>query len=406
MATTIGLRCLTLALTFCGFIQLILPHALNERVDRTKVLLIDHLTNLRLQRDNYLTRCRLRVFVTGRRGQYLLRLSKDYIINHISPPKSRLLRLPRELRDPIYHLLCTPRDDGSLPASLNVLLINKQIYSEAELVFNAIEHTITIGDLERFQFGTIEYMGTPRTIQIEGGLDWHMSSLKHLVLNLKVCKLSTMTLDCFDVYIAHNGKQQWRNLKRLIGIWPELRDTPLESVRIDLAMSEQAEFEKKYLADLIRVIRNFKRTKIWAETADGDCSKRGENRSVLLPLVKAFNQGRRNWDTESSADNNLLVRYDEHILSERAMDSNDEEAEERAEEVRLKWSVRPTNDTSRSANSVWPEWSGKEEQYISQKMIHRAREEGARDWECRECLAVFDKPKELKAHIARGKWRK
>lgn len=303
----------------------------------------------------------------------------------------------------------TPQIDGYSPAVLNLLLINKQIYHEVRPFVDAIEHTITIGDLERFKAGTVEYMGVPKTIQVGGELDWHMASLKRLVLKLKVCGIIKMTPDCFDVLIAHNGKEQWRNLKRLIGIWPELRNTPLESVRLDVAVSEQATLErKKYRADLIRVIRNFKRTKIWAETADGDCSAHRGNRSLLLPLVKAFNQGRRNWDTESDVDNNLIVRYDTHILSTRAIvvdkSDDDKSEEEQVEEVRLKWSVQPVNDTSRSDNSVWPEWTGKEEAYIREKMVRREREHD-REWECYECLAVFDKPIELLAHIARGKRR-
>ena len=317
--------------------------------------------------------------------------------------------MPREVRDHIYRLVVTPQTDGYSPAVLHLLLINKQIYHEVKPLVDAIEHTITIGDLERFKAGTIEYMGVPKTIRVGDELDWHMASLKHLVLNLKVCGITKMTPDCFDVSIAPNGKEQWRNLKRLIGIWPELRDTPLESVRLDVAISGQTTTERKtYRADLIRVIRNFKRTKVWAETADGDCSARRGNRSLLLPLVKAFNQGRRNWDTESDIDNNLIVRYDTHILSAKAIvvDKSDDEKSEEAqvEAVRNKWSVQPVNDTSRSDNSVWPEWTGKEEVYIREKMVRREREHD-RGWECHECLAVFDKPLELKAHIARGKGR-
>ncbi|KAK5092992.1 hypothetical protein LTR70_000541 [Exophiala xenobiotica] len=405
MATTNGLR---LALTFCGFIQHILPQVLTQNVDNSRLVLNGYLTNLRLQRDNYLTKCRLRIVIAGRQGQYLLRRTKDRIINQISPPKSRLLQMPREVRDHIYRLVVTPQTDGYSPAVLHLLLTNKQICHEVKPFVDAIEHTITIGDLERFKAGTIEYMGVPKTIRVGGELDWHMASLKHLVLNLKVCGIAKMTPDCFDVSIAPNGKEQWRNLKRLIGIWPEIRHTPLESVRLDVAVSGQTTERKTYRVDLIRVIRNFKRTKVWAETADGDCSAHRGNRSLLLPLVKAFNQGRRNWDTESDIDNNLIVRYDAHILSARAVvvDKSDDEKseEEQVEAVRNQWSVQPVNDTSRSDNSVWPEWTGKEEVYIREKMVRREREHD-RGWECHQCLAVFDRPLELKAHIARGKRR-
>jgi len=317
--------------------------------------------------------------------------------------------MPREVRDHIYRWVHTPHIDGHPQVVLNLLLINRQIYHEVKPLVDTIEHTITIGDLERFKAGTIEYVGTPQTIRVEGRLEWHMASLKHLVLNLKICGIAGMTPDCFDVWVGHNSKEQWRSLRRLIGIWPDIRAVPLESVRLDVAISEGATTErKKYRADLIRVIRNFKRTKVWAETADGDCSTHRGNRSLLLPLVKAFNQGRRYWDTESDIDNNLIVRYDTHILSTKAIvvdkDDDEKSEEEKIEEVRLKWSVQPVEDTSRSDNSVWPEWTGKEEAYICEKMIRREREHD-REWECGECLAVFDKPRELKAHIARGKGR-
>lgn len=406
MAITNGLR---LALTFCGFIRYVLPQVLTHHVDSSKLVLTGYLTTLRRQHDSYLARCRTQIVITGRRGEYLLRRAKYEIINQISPPKSRLLQMPQEVRDHIYRWVHTPQIDGHPQVVLNLLLVNKQIYHEVKPLIDTIEHTITIGDLERFKAGTIEYMGTPQTIRVEGRLEWHMASLKHLVLNLKICGIAGMTPDCFDVWVGHNSKEQWRNLRRLIGIWPDIRAVPLESVRLDVAISEGATTErKKYRADLIRVIRNFKRTKVWAETADGDCSTHRGNRSLLLPLVKAFNQGRRYWDTESDIDNNLIVRYDTHILSTRAIvvdkDDDEKSEEEKIEEVRLKWSVQPVEDTSRSDNSVWPEWTGKEEAYICEKMIRREREHD-REWVCGECLAVFDKPRELKAHIARGKGR-
>lgn len=190
-------------------------------------------------------------------------------------------------------------------------------------------------------------------------------------------------------------------MKKLIGIWPEIREIPLESVRLDLKRSKYPSGEKLYRADLIRVIRNFKRTRVWAET--GCCSDAKTNTSKLLPLVKAFNQGRRNWVQESNVDNNLIVKYDQHVLSKRAMHTDGKDKEDFNAEQE-KWSVIPKNDTSRSDNSVWPEWTGKEEKYIHDKMIPRQRDRDD-EWECKECLAVFDTPGELKAHCARGRRR-
>lgn len=405
-----GLR---LILTWCGFIQLIVPQVLDLHIESSQLLLTNYVSSLKLWRDSTIVSYKIRITRTRRRSQFLLRRAKDGIINSVSPPTSQLLDLPGELREQIYQWACTPEPDGRLPGVQHLLLVNKQLYREAKPFFDAIEHTITIGDLERYKAGTVEFMGIPHILAIHDKIidqptdtfDWHIPSLRHLVLNLKICGIGTMTPDCFDVYIAHNGKEQWRNLKRLIGIWPELRETPLESVRLDLSLSEYDPCQKKYRADLIRVIRNFKRTKVWAEAADGDCSTRKGNRSVLLPLVKAFNQGRRNWESESDVENNLIVRYDEHILSTSAIDLDYLCDGETLEEVRQKWSVQPVEDTSRSDNSVWSEWTGKEERYIYEKMVRREREDN-REWECRECLAIFDKPKELKAHKARGIWRK
>lgn len=296
-----------------------------------------------------------------------------------------------------------PGIDGRLGGVTNVLLINKQIYQEAKPLFDGIEHMICIGDAEKHKAGSIEFMGLPRIVHVEDNIEWHMASLKSLVLQVSICGIGSMTPDVFDVHIAHNGKDQWRNLKRLIGIWPETREVPLESICLDLRLSTNRSYRKTYRADFIRIIRNFKRTKVWAET--GDCSVRKRNQSFLLPLVKAFNQGRRNWLKESDVENNLIVRYDKHMLSRNVIETTAGEDEaEKIEAECQKWSIVPTDDTSRSDNAVWPEWTGKEEKYIHDKMIPRVRE-SEDEYECRECLAVFDKPGELRRHVARGRQR-
>jgi len=399
-ATTIGLR---LLLTVCGCIEFVIPQIFHRHVDISKSLINTHLTNLKLRRDTCLTTFKVHATTTKRRGQFVLRRAKHKVINRIAPPTSRFLLLPGEIRNEVYQWLCTPKVSGTICP--NILLTNRQIYAESRSYFDSIEHVISIGDLERFQAGSIDFIGAPRIMRTDHRWDWHMASLKHLVLELRICSIGIMTPDCFDVYLAHNGKEQWRSLKRLIGIWPELREVPLESVRLDLGVSKYDANLKKYRADLIRVIRNFKRTRVWAETADGSCEVRRANCSILLPLVRAFNQGRRNWDAESDVENNLIVRYDRHILATRAIDVDQYRDEGMVEEVRQKWSIQPTDDTSRSDNSVWPEWTGKEEKYIHDKMVRRDWAND-REWECGECLAVFDKPRELRAHIARRKWKK
>lgn len=409
MAANVGLR---YVLTICGMVDLVVPFLFKRRVDTTKLLL-----------GGYYTSLLLRIRFTKSRGGFLLRRLKHGIINSIRPPISPFLELPYEVREQIYKEMCQVDHEGKATGILSLLLINKQIHEEAKPVFDQVPHTIHIGDLEKHKSGTIEYMGLPYLITINESLDWHLSSLKHLILVVSICGISTMTPDCFDVLIAHNGKEQWRNLKRLIGIWPELRTDPLTTIRLDLQPSTYNPSHKTYRADFIRVIRNFKRTRVWAETLDGDCthhtSKSAQkNASKILPLVRAFNQGRRNWVTESSVDNNLIVRYDKHILSlstpkpvsatNEPMDLAEflasEKAQDQYEKEKRRWSVIPTDDTTRSDNSVWPEWTGKEEKYIHEKMVLRQRD-CDEEYECKECLAVFDRPGELKEHLRRGRER-
>lgn len=384
---SVGLR---LALTIHGMFDVVLPY-----------FFLRSKTSIRLSFDKRLHSVLLRIRRTGIRTHRSLARLKHSILERFVTPKRLFLDLPYELRERIYQATCMPDADGRINGALNLLLINRQIYHEAKPVFDKIEHRISIGDLERHKLGSVEFMGLPRLMKMEECFEWHMSSLKYLVLEVSVCSIGSMTPDCFDVYIAHNGKEQWRNLKQLIGIWPETRETPLESVRLDLKHSDYDTSKKMYRADFIRVIRNFKRTQVWAET--GNCSSRKGNKSKLLPLVRAFNQGRRNWLKDSTVDNNLIVRYEKQILPERAIEV-DEKEEWKAEGERQRWSIVPIDDTSRSDNSIWPEWTGKEEKYIHDKMIPRARDRED-EWECRECLAVFDRPGDLRKHVSRGRSR-
>lgn len=388
MAANMGLR---YVLTLCGMVDIVVPYLCKRQVQTSRNFL-----------GGYYTSLLLRIRFTRSRGGFLLRQLKHGIINKIRPPVSPFLELPYEVREQIYRLVCTPDQHHKVTGTLNVLLINKQIHDEAKAFFDRIPHTIQIGDITKHKANTLEFMGLPRLTNLSDTLDWHLSSLQHLVLVVSICGISTMTPDCFDVLIAHNGKEQWRNLKRLIGIWPELRTEPLSTIRLDLQPSSYNPAHKTYRADFIRVIRNFKRTRVWTETGDGDCSQRRHNTSKLLPLVRAFNQGRRNWVVESSVDNNLIVRYTTHMLSRCSVGG--EEEEEKFEEEKMRWSIVPTDDTTRSDNSVWPEWTGKEEKYIHEKMVPRVRESEA-EYECRECLAVFDKPGELREHVRRTRER-
>ena len=379
-----GLR---LALTIYGMFEFILPN-----------ILLHHRTSIRLSIDDRLYSILFRLRRTSIQTQRSLTRLKHNILERFTTSRRPLLELPYELRERIYQTVCTPNADGRVSGALNVLLINRQIYHEAKPIFDKIEHKISIGDLQRYKTGSVEFIGLPRIVKMDECFVWHMSSLKHLVLDVSVCSIGSMTPDCFDVYIANNGKDQWRHLKQLIGIWPETREMPLETIRLNLKHSEYDTNKKMYRADLIRVIRNFKRTQVWAET--GDCSSRNGNKSKLLPLVRAFNQGRRNWLEDSTVDNNLIVRYERQMLPEIAIEASEED-KSKADGERQRWSIVPVNDTSRSDNSIWPEWTGKEEKYIYDKMIPRLRHR--EDWwECQECLAAFDCPGDLRTHISRG----
>lgn len=372
-------------LTAYGFFDVVLP-------DLVRATLVTHrfyATLLRLQ------------LVRTKSTRRLILLTQG-ILDRVITPKRPLLQLPAELRLEIWRRVCAQEEDGSVSGILNVLLINKQIHREAWPLVQEIEHRITIGDVVRFKQHSVEYLGRPQVVLSDGvQLEWCLQSLQHLVLEVKVCSIGKMTPDSFDVNIAHNGKEQWRCLKRLIGIWPEIREEPLTSVRLVLDRYEQSQGDKIYRADFIRILRNFKRTIVWAET--GDCS-RPKNTSVVLPLVRAFNQGRRNWLRESDEEHNLIVRYDRQILSRSSIDGKTRHPIYVEAEIN-KWSICPVLDTSRSDNSHWPEWTGKEEKYIRDKMIPRARDSDD-EWACRQCLAVFDKPKQLRAHWDRGHGRR
>ncbi|KAK5076535.1 hypothetical protein LTR64_005985 [Lithohypha guttulata] len=389
MAATLGLRW---ALTVYGMIDLVVPYLLGRELNAR-----------RLSFNRRVGDMLLRTRFTRSRGRFLLRRLKHGIINTVRPPKSPLLSLPYEIREQIYRAMCTSESDGRVIGLMNLLLIDKQIYLETLPIIDQIEHVIRMGDLQGYEVSDVEFMGLPKILKLEKSFDWHMASLKHLVLEVAICGIGSMTPDCFDVNISHNAKDQWRNLKRLIGIWPEIREEPLTSIRIDLRMSECSSKCKTYRADFIRVIRNFKRTKVWAET--GDCAVHRGNRSLLLPLARAFNQGRRNWVKQSNVGNNLIVNYDSQVLKNHAAEAGSEgDQAEKFKKQRAKWSVMPTADTSRSNSAVWPEWTGKEEKYIEDKMLQRTRDCDD-EYECRECLAVFDKPRDLRQHIARGRQR-
>lgn len=404
MAHNVGLR---IVLTVYGFFDVIAPTVLSQQIPGTWVTkslnaaLLRYSSTTPRRRDELLKRLRH----TQTRAWLLFRDLKYRVTDFLFTPKRPLLDLPGELREEVYKAVCAQDDRGAVGHGvLHILLINKQIYREAKPIFDQIEHRVQIGDLDKFSNNDSRYWGYPQTIipkAPEEVFTWDISNLKHLVLDVGICGIGEMTPDRFDVILSHNAKEQWRNLKKLIGIWPEIREIPLESVRLDLKLSRYPSGEKLYRADLIRVIRNFKRTKVWAET--GNCSGGKSNTSKLLPLVRAFNQGRRNWVEESDIDNNLIVRYDQHVLSKRAVET-DEKGKEVFETELEKWSVVPKNDTSRSDNSVWPEWTGKEEKYIHDKMIARQRDRDD-EWECQECLAVFDTPGDLRSHCARGQWR-
>lgn len=395
---------LQIALTVYGLFDLVIPHCFTKQLSLTKALtatLLQYSNTTKNKRKLLLDH----VVVTRTRTWVLLRDLKHKVHDLIYRPRRPLLNLPGELRLQVYEAVCVQRDDGFLErGALHILLINKQIHSEAKPIFDRIEHHVQIGDTSKFSMLDVQYWGHPQVMipqTLGDKLGWDMMALKHLVLEVSVCGIGDMTPDRFDVILSHNAKDQWRNLKKLIGIWPEIREIPLESVRLDLKRSNYPNGAKLYRADLIRVIRNFKRTRVWAET--GHCWDGKTNTSKLLPLVRAFNQGRRNWVEQSDGDNNLIVRYEQHVLSKRAVQTDDKNKEDFVAEQE-KWSVIPKNDTSRSDNSVWPEWTGKEEKYIHEKMIprQRLRED---EWECTECLAVFDTPGELRTHYGRGRWR-
>lgn len=390
MTTRIGLR---LVLTVFGFLDYVLPHVLHLQTKPYQ-----------LQIGGYIDHVLLRIRYHKSYSQFLLRRLKHSIINQINPPISPFLELPFEVREQIYKAVCTIDATGSIKPAYTLLLVNKQIYTEAKPFLEDVEHKIIIGDLQKYERESIHFWGLPFTTRLDNQYNWHLDSLRHLVLAVDVVGIGTMTPDCFDVVISHNAKDQWRNMKRLIGIWPEIRDVPLETIRLDLRVSKYSSKWKTYRADFIRVIRNFKRTKVWAETGDGSCEVRKGNKSVLLPLVRAFNQGRRNWVKQSDVDNNLIVRYDSHMLSRSSAEAKAKEQKGDVETECTKWSILPTDDTSRSDSAIWPEWTGKEEKYIYDKMVLRANE-GEEELECRECLAVFEKPGELRRHISRGRHR-
>lgn len=292
------------------------------------------------------------------------------------------LDLPLEVRNGIYEWVCFPEADGSIPGVLNILLLNRQIHQEAKPLFDRIPHRIVIGDMS-LPFEDADIWGRPRRIETE----WH-SSIRRLVIVLSIYRIGKMTPDTFDLDLSRNGKVQWRALKKLVGVWPEVRQEPLEQIRIELHQSKlgsSVSASEVYTADVIRILRNFKRTSVWAET--GNCN--GENQSLLLPLARAFNQARRNWVEQADFENNLLITYDAQHLNLNCGD----------DESRKRWKIEPINDTSRTDNHDYPPLTEEEERYIDSKMIRNPPTAGV---VCEKCLAYFDRKKEFRQHLSRG----
>jgi len=323
----------------------------------------------------------------GRRGLAALYRIVRY---QLTKPLLTFLDLPYEVREAVYQKVCEPRWDGSVPGALNVLLLSKRIRDEAYPFFSNIPHKIILGDTT-FRSEDSAIWGMPRRVET----DWH-PSLKRLVLVVSVVNIGLMTPDTFDIYLSNNARAQWRSLKRLIGIWPETREEPLEQIMLVMQASHCADEPwRVYRADAIRLIRNFKRTGVWAET--GNCDAQ-ENSSVLLPLARAFNQARRNWVEHADYGEHLFIRYDVQRLKKK--DNHEEDQNKRYK----KWDVVPINDTSRTDYYEYPERTDKEEQYVRAKLIGREKPDPY-DWECSKCLAAFERRKGLREHLDRGNER-
>jgi hypothetical protein len=307
------------------------------------------------------------------------------------------LDCPYEVRAKIYDLVGTPFT-GSRAGVLHILLLNKQIASEAREVlynrpslmisglirilqiFDNIPHTFVIADATCFSWDApADFLGTPHRIEEYR----HPGSIKRLVIILSIGAIGKMAPDAFKVMISVNGKTQIEWLPELIGMWPNIRKIPLEQIRLEFQASSLPSHEVGYPANLDRLIRTFKRTRVWAET--GDCSS-NENGSFLLPLTRAFNQARRYWVKEANFKNRKVVRYDKHELEEG-----------QHEKVQNRRKIEPSNKTS-------THYTSKVREYVKSKMVQKILD--GPDLTCEKCLAHFDDRKEYHQHLQRGKWRR
>ena len=295
-----------------------------------------------------------------------------------------LMDLPYEIRLAVYDMVCWPDPrNGSTPGVLHLLLLNKTISQEARLFVEHIPHTVILADGCQLE-SNAEIWGKPRSIDAS----FH-HSIKRLVLVLSICSIGKMSRDTFDVNIPQTSRFQWRLLKSVVGIWPEVRDSPLEEVRISLRASTASADIETYRAELMRYIRTFKRTHVWAES--GDCngkSKTGGPSLLVLPLARAFNEARGNWVEGATIDDNLYVRFGEQRLEGS-----------QNEKLCEKWAIRPSDDTSRTDRMDYPPLTDFEEEYIRSKVQGRVCSEEI-DLYCGTCLARFYDRRVYLDHVA------
>jgi hypothetical protein len=303
------------------------------------------------------------------------------------PTKSQkltLMSLPYEIRLAIYDMICWPDPtNASTPGVLTLLLLNRKISQEARPFVEHIPHTVILADGCQLESNS-EIWGMPRSIDAS----FH-HSIKRLVLVLSVCSIGKTSRDTFDVNIPKTSRFQWRLLKSVVGIWPEVRESPLEEVRISLRASTASADIETYRAELMRYIRTFKRTHVWAES--GDCkgkSRKGSRSSLVLPLARAFNEARGNWVEGATIDDNLYVRFGEQRLEGSQNEKMSEE-----------WAVQPSEDTSRTDRMEYPPLTEFEEEYIRSKVQGRVCSEEI-DLCCGTCLARFYDRRVYLDHVA------
>lgn len=300
------------------------------------------------------------------------------------PAKMGFSDLPCELRLAIYDMACWPNaTDGSTPGALHVLLLSKTISQEARPFVEGIPHTIILADGQLLDTEA-EIWGMPRSIN----QSFH-HSLKRLIIVLNICSIGKMSPDTFDVNIPKTARTQWYNLKKVVGIWPDVRETPLQEIKIVLQASTAPVDVETYRAELIRYIRNFKQTTVWAESGNCGRPRAGSKRpSKLLPLARAFNEARKNWIEEADFDHNLLIRFGEQRVEARRVDGKSDES----------WMIRPSEDTSRTDGMEYPPLTEVEERYIKSKM-ERNDCMGQVGFDCEICLAHFEDRKVYLDHV-------